>query len=73
MAKPFREMAERIEHNKDAPFGGAFVIIDKQGNKVETFILDEDLGLAQFWAIINTRCVMKLKDIESNNSGFPVR
>jgi hypothetical protein len=50
-----RRMADRIEHNKDASFGGACVIVLPQGEAIEFVTLDAQPDEAQFISTIATR------------------
>lgn len=74
-AKPFTDMAQRIEHNTDATFGGAVVIIPPKnaGEQIELLMLDSAGDAAQFWSTIKTRIDLvldKLRDQERNVQGF---
>ena len=55
-ADPFTKMAERIEHNEDAKFGGACVLVPPGGGKaLELLMLDTAEDEGQFWGTILTR------------------
>lgn len=64
-AKPFHAMAARIEHNANARFGGAFVIVPpaEGGEPLEVLVLDESQNAAQFWMVLNAKCKMALDEI----------
>lgn len=68
MADPsaFTQMAEAIERNKDATFGGAFVVMPPgpEAVSVETLILDSKQDEAQFWNMLMTKCQMMLAEID---------
>lgn len=67
LAQRFDGMAARIRHNRDASFGGAFVIIPpvKEGSEpLDTLILDSKQDLAQFWALLKTKAEMELQQID---------
>ncbi len=70
-ADRFRRMAERIDHNKDAGFGGACVIIPPSGagEPIEILMLDNSADLAQFFSTVATR-VQRAVDEASNNSAL---
>ena len=70
-AERFRKMAERIDHNKDAGFGGACVIIPPSGagDPIEILMLDNSADLAQFFSTVATR-VQRAVDEASNNSAL---
>lgn len=67
----FRQMADRIDHNKDSTFAGAAVICFPSGQQggvimdpIDMLILDSSAGPAQFLATLQTRIAMLMKDIE---------
>lgn len=63
---PFKKMAERIEHNADATFGGAVVIIPplNGGDPIELLMLDSAGSAAQFWSTLKTRIQIVLDELE---------
>lgn len=74
----FRVMAERIEHNNNAKFGGAVVIMPPEGggDPIELLILDESADVAQFWATIKTRIEFKIAELDQkirNQNSFSRR
>lgn len=73
LAKELREMADRMEKNADGQFGGAFVVIDPNGNVVKTLIIDNKQDPAQFWSILKTKCDMALlglDEMQRNQQGY---
>ena len=53
IAKRFEDMAAQIRLNKDAKFGGAFLLVPPPltGNVIETLVLsDQNPGL--FWSVV---------------------
>jgi len=75
-AEPFRVMAERIEHNDSASFGGAAVIMPPGGQPIELLLLDPNADAAQFLATIATRIQVLVKEIENQQrmqQGYGVR
>lgn len=65
LAKELREMADRMEANGAEYFGGCFVVIPPQGgDAVKTLILDKAQDVAQFWALLKTKCDMALAGID---------
>ena len=75
--EPFSDMAVKIDHNKDAAFGGAFVIVPPEGagEVVETLILDRQSDAIQFWKILMEKAaatVTKLENEARNQSAFGV-
>lgn len=65
-AERFKAMAAAIEHNGDATFGGAVVIIPPPngGEAIELLILDLKADPAQFWSTIRTRIDIKLAELD---------
>lgn len=62
----FRAMAERIDHNEDAPFGGAFVIIPPGGDAQDMLLLDNSGNPAIFWSTLQVRVKIALQEIEDS-------
>ena len=65
-AKTFRRMADRIDHNADAVFAGAAVIVPpaEGGENVEMLILDSAESPVQFWSNVKTRCELELSKLD---------
>ena len=65
----FRQMADRIDHNKDSTFGGAAVIIPplNGGEPVVMLLLDEKGDPAQFWGTILTRAQMEVQKLQNQS------
>ena len=65
-AKPFSEMAAKIEHNAGADFGGAFVIVPPEGagETVETLILDTRQDPVQFWSLLQAKAATVIAELE---------
>ena len=63
----YRLMADRIDHNADATFGGAVVIIPPAGggDPIELLILDAQGNPGQFWATIMSRIQITLEDLKA--------
>ena len=62
---PFQEMSLRIQHNKDAKFGGACVLVPPGGGKaLELLMLDAAEDEGQFWATILTRIQTAIHDAD---------
>ena len=66
VAGRFRVMADRIDHNADANFGGAVVIYPPPngGEPVELLMLDLQSDPAQFWQAIDFRIKIKLSELD---------
>jgi hypothetical protein len=70
----FRKMAERIDHNKDAGFGGACVFVPPQGmgEPIEILILDTGSEVAQFYSTVATRLQIALDKMQNQNAAAGV-
>ncbi len=69
-------MAEHINRNAGATFGGAVVIIppDQGGEPVEILILDSQGDPGQFWSIVTHRVQAAITALDAQrNQGFGVR
>jgi hypothetical protein len=71
----FRRMAARLDHNADAVFAGAAVIVPpaEGGDTVEMLILDSSQSAAQFWGALSAKCqieISKLNDSSRNTQAF---
>jgi hypothetical protein len=71
MAKHFRDMADAIDRNAEAGFGGAFVIVAPEGGgaAIETLILDSSQDMALFWNSVITKAQIMLTVAEKNQRG----
>jgi hypothetical protein len=64
-SEPFTKMATAIDHNADAPFAGAAVIIPPgQSQPIELFQMGSTTDEGQFWATILTSIQLRMKQIE---------
>jgi hypothetical protein len=65
-AKPFVDMAFRIDLNSDQGFGGAFVIMPPGDDAKPSvmLMLDDANNPAIFWATLQTRCTLALQELE---------
>jgi hypothetical protein len=68
-AKIFRRMAARLDHNADAVFAGAAVIVPpaEGGEAVEMLILDIAQSPAQFWGSVKTKCELELGKLDEKS------
>lgn len=71
----FRKMAARLDHNADAVFAGAAVIVPpaEGGDTVEMLILDSSQSAVQFWGNLAAKCeieLSKLKNADRNTQAF---
>jgi hypothetical protein len=71
----FRKMAERIDHNSDAGFGGACVIIPpaNSGDPIEVLLLDNAADPATFYSTVSTRLQLaldKIAETKAQQMGF---
>lgn len=64
-AVAFKKMADRIERNWETDqFGGAFVIVDPEGNIKELLMLDNNQSPAMFWSNVKTIAEMAIAELE---------
>ena len=71
-AKPFRDMAEKIDLNRSNGFCGAFVLVPPGIGFAATLVLNDEENPAMFWSLVKTRAeieIGKLDDAE-RNPGF---
>jgi hypothetical protein len=63
----FRKMADRIEHNADAGFGGACVFVPPSGGgePIEILMIDNGANPAQFYSTVATRIQLTLDQINN--------
>lgn len=62
-AAQFVKMAEQIQHNDKAPFGGAFVVVPPGDEEpLSALILTTDP--AQFWMMVSAKIQFRLQQIE---------
>ncbi len=68
-AKTFRRMADRIDHNADAVFAGAAVIVPpaEGGETVEILILDSSQSAVQFWGTLGAKCKIALEELDNKS------
>lgn len=70
LAKELRDMADRLEANGIAYFGGCFVVLPPMGfDPLSALILDNKQDAAQFFALLKTKCDMQLMGIEEQQRG----
>lgn len=69
IADRFRAMADAIELNGTATFGGAFVVIPpfEGGDLLETLILDNRQDASQFWIFLKTKSQTQMDDLDGKN------
>lgn len=76
LAERLRRMAEKIELNDSASFGGAFVIIPPigAGEPIETLILDGQQDPAQFFILLKSKIDSAIAGLDAaqraNQTGF---
>lgn len=66
---PFKEMAERIDHNADGGFAGAFVIVEPGGEAKQMLLLNPSADPAIFWGAVKTVVDMALADLAQQQGG----
>lgn len=62
-AKLFDQMAAQIRLNKDAKFGGAFLMVPPDGEPFSSLMLNQDQP-SIFWAAVQTLANMALASLE---------
>lgn len=69
VAERFRAMADKIDLNKAATFGGAVVIVppNEGGDPIEILLLDNQADVIQFYATINARVTRNVNELETRN------
>ncbi len=70
-AKPFSEMADRINLNHEHPFGGAFVVVPPgEGSEpLFTLMLDGQKNAAAFWGHLKATCEIALNELDRQARG----
>jgi hypothetical protein len=69
-AKLFDHMAAQLRLNRDAKFGGAFLMVPPDGDPVELVLLGQDQP-AIFWSSVKTLAEIALSAAEkTNRQGF---
>jgi hypothetical protein len=67
----FRKMADALDHNKDRPFGGAFVAVipsiedGGEPTVLDLLILDSKQNAGQFWGLLQAKCKLALDEINA--------
>ncbi len=74
LTKELRDMADRIEANGVAYFGGCFVVLPPLGfDPLSALILDNKQDAAQFFGMLKTKCDIQLATIDEqqrNTRGY---
>jgi len=70
----FDQMAAQIRLNKDAKFGGAFLMVPPDGDPFSSLMLNQ-AEPSIFWAAVQTLANMALESLQQANrqQGFPRR
>jgi hypothetical protein len=65
-AKKFREMADQIERNQDAVFGGAYVIIppSQDADSLSVLVVDNEADAAGFFCLLEWRITNITKSMD---------
>ena len=76
-SEPFTQMAEKIERNGDADFGGAFVIYPPGGDPVvQDLSVNPTADQIRFWLKLKTEIdavIQRLDEVARNQQAFRVR
>ena len=72
LSKPFRDMADRIDLNKDQGFNGAFVVVPPGGGFASTLVLNDEEAPSMFWSLVKTRAEIEISKLDEaeRNPGF---
>jgi hypothetical protein len=69
-AARFRAIADKIDLNGSADFGGAYVIVGPEGTSIDLLMLDGKANPAVFWSTVQTRVQIVLAEIaDAERSG----
>lgn len=69
----FEEMARQIRLNKDAKFGGAFLMVPPEGDPFSSLMLNQDQP-SIFWAAVKTLAEVAMNALDPRNQqGFQRR
>jgi len=70
LAQRLRALADKIELNDPAAFGGAFIILPPPngGDVIETLILDGQQDAAQFYILLNGRITKAIEGLDSSRT-----
>lgn len=60
-------MADRLDHNKDAPFGGCAVVVLPGGETIEFVLLDDKPDVAQFISAVATRIQIIQQELDAKS------
>jgi hypothetical protein len=66
---PFKAMAEEIDHNAAANFGGGFVIVPPGGEPLRMLFLSPSPDQAIFWGTLRGVVDMALAEIAQQQGG----
>lgn len=66
-AVPFQRMADRILHNKDEAFGGAFVVVapGEEPIVIQSLFLNDGATPGMFWAALKTIVEQQLIQVDA--------
>jgi hypothetical protein len=74
MSDIFRKMADQIDRNEGADFGGAYVIVPPAGAvPVECLFLNSEKNLSQFWGALGftvQKATAELDEQDRNQQAF---
>lgn len=75
-AAEFRRVAALLDKNVGEKFGGVWLIIDPQGEQIESLMINDGTpGL--FWGTLKAVCEQKINEIDAQSRqlrpGFPTR
>jgi hypothetical protein len=67
-ASYFRNMADQIDHNASAGFGGAFVIVAPgDDGAIELLQIASNVDSSMFWKNLDGMCKAKIEELDRKN------
>ena len=69
IADRFRRMADDVERNADAGFGGAFVVVPPEngGEPFDTLILGASKDPGDFYVLLTSKCKTEIAAVDAAN------
>jgi hypothetical protein len=69
LADRFRKMADDIERNEAAGFGGAFVVIPPKdgGDPFAQLLVTDHQDPADFWKLLSSKCATQIALVDAAN------
>lgn len=64
VARALRKLADEVEKNDPARFGGCYLIIPPTGEERDLLILNAKQDVSLFWASVKTTCEIALAEMQ---------